>query len=180
MEKWLLVYSTVDGHTQTIISHISKVLEAEGHEVAAKSLDRDPIDDVTPYDRVIVGASIRYGKHRPNVSDWINSHATQLAERPGAFFSVNLVARKPGRDRLETNNYAKKFLKAIAWQPDRVAIFAGKLNYPIYTFWDRQVIRLIMWMTKGPTNSDAVVDYTDWDKVETFTRDVAALPKKPD
>jgi len=27
---------------------------------------------------------------------------------------------------------------------------------------------LIMWMTKGPTSPDTVVDYTDWDQVEAF------------
>lgn len=93
------------------------------------------------------------------------------------FFSVNLVARKPDRDRVETNTYVQRFLKRIDWRPDAVAIFAGKLNYPIYSFWDRQVIRLIMWMTNGPTNPDAVVDYTDWDRVEAFARDLVSLRK---
>jgi menaquinone-dependent protoporphyrinogen oxidase len=178
MKRFLLVYSTVDGHTKTIMAHIAQVLEADGHETVQQSLDEERIDDLTPYDRVILGASVRYGKHRPNVAEWINAQAAQLGDRPGGFFTVNLVARKPGRDRIETNNYAKKFLKSIAWQPDRVAIFAGKLNYPMYGFLDRQVIRLIMWMTKGPTRSDAVVDYTDWDKVDAFARDIAALPER--
>jgi menaquinone-dependent protoporphyrinogen oxidase len=96
---------------------------------------------------------------------------------PSAFFSVNLVARKPDRDRVETNAYVQRFLKRIDWRPDAVAIFAGKLNYPVYSFWDRQVIRLIMWMTSGPTNPDAVVDYTDWDRVEAFARDLVSLEK---
>jgi len=178
MQKVLLVYSTVDGHTKTITEYIANVLEADGISTTRRSVDDATVDDLDDYDRVIIGASIRYGKHRPNVTEWINSRAASLAKKPGAFFSVNLVARKPGRDRLEANNYAKKFLKGIEWQPDRVAIFAGRLNYPAYSFLDRQVIRLIMWMTKGPTNSDAVVDYTDWQKVEAFTREVAGLPPK--
>jgi menaquinone-dependent protoporphyrinogen oxidase len=178
MQKVLLVYSTVDGHTRTIVAHMARVLESEGLSVTQHSVDDGNVDDLESYDCTIIGASIRYGKHRPNVTEWINARARSLAAKPGAFFSVNLVARKPGRDRLEANNYAKKFLKGIDWQPDRVAIFAGKLDYPAYSYWDRQVIRLIMWMTKGPTNSDAVVDYTDWQKVEDFAREVVALPAK--
>ena len=68
----------------------------------------------------------------------------------------------------ETNPYLKKFLKEISWQPRQLAVFAGKLNYPIYSFWDKQIIRFIMWMTKGPTDPDTVIDYTDWNQVEAF------------
>jgi len=30
------------------------------------------------------------------------------------------------------------------------------------------MIQLIMWMTKGPTNPDAEIEYTDWKKVKYF------------
>ena len=176
-EQILVAYSTADGHTQEICAHIAAVLSEAGHGVTQASFDGPPIGSPSAIDRVVVGASIRYGKHRENVADWVNQHASVLAARPSAFFSVNLVARKPGRDRVETNPYVKRFLKRIEWHPDLVAIFAGKLNYPIYDFWDRQVIRLIMWMTKGPTNPDAVVEYTDWDRVEAFARELVSLDK---
>ena len=54
-------------------------------------------------------------------------------------------------------------------------MFAGKLDYPRYRFWDRQIIRLIMWMTKGPTDPSVVVDYTDWSQVEAFARRVSQI-----
>ncbi|MDH3553208.1 MAG: menaquinone-dependent protoporphyrinogen IX dehydrogenase, partial [Gammaproteobacteria bacterium] len=44
------------------------------------------------------------------------------------------------------------------------------LDYPKYTYIDRQMIRLIMWMTKEPTAPDTVVEFTDWDKVDKFGR----------
>ena len=90
-------------------------------------------------------------------------------------FSVNVVARKPEKNTPETNPYLQKFLKQIPWQPRHMAVFAGKINYPIYTFWDRQAIRFIMWMTKGPTDLTTVVDFTDWNKVEEFGRLVAEI-----
>ena len=175
MDRVLLLFSSVDGHTREMCARIAEVLAALGHDVTQQSFDDGEIPDLQGFDRVLIGASIRYGKHRPNVVDWINANAAALAARPGAFFSVNLVARKPGRDQLERNAYVQKFLKRIRWQPDRVAIFAGKLNYSLYGFWDRQAIRLIMWLTKGPTNADAVVDYTDWDRVEAFAREFSRL-----
>ena len=176
-ERILVAYSTVDGHTQEICARIAAVLSEAGHDVTQASFDGPPMAPPSEFDRVVVGASIRYGKHRENVVTWVNRHAKALASMPSAFFSVNLLGRKPDRDRVETNAYVQRFLKRIDWRPDAVAIFAGKLNYPVYSFWDRQVIRLIMWMTSGPTNPDAVVDYTDWDRVEAFARDLVSLEK---
>ena len=170
----LLIYSTVDGHTREIAQRLRARWEAAGQAVTLVSLDEDAAVDPGEFERVVIGASIRYGKHRPNVAAFINRHAEILRERPAAFFSVSLVARKPNRDRLDTNPYVRRFLNTIRWQPDLVEVFAGKLDYPRYGFWDRQMIRLIMWMTKGPTDPSAVVDYTDWQRVDAFADAVLA------
>ncbi len=175
MGETLVIYSTVDGHTREICSRIRDVLQQQGEHVTLVSLDEGGDIDPAPFERIVIGASIRYGKHRDNVVAFINRHAGLLQEKRAAFFSVNLVARKPNRDQVETNPYLKRFLGRIRWQPETIAVFAGKLDYPKYRFWDRQMIRFIMWMTKGPTRSDAVVDYTDWRRVEAFARDVGQL-----
>jgi menaquinone-dependent protoporphyrinogen oxidase len=179
MASILLIYSTVDGHTRGIAERMRASWSSAGHQVTLTSLDEDPDPDPAPFDHVVIGASIRYGKHRPNVAEYVNRHAESLQGRPGAFFTVNLVARKPGRNDRETNPYLRKFLASVRWAPDPVAAFAGKLNYPSYGFLDRQVIRLIMWITKGPTESTAVVDFTDWQAVEDFARACVAAEARP-
>jgi menaquinone-dependent protoporphyrinogen oxidase len=37
------------------------------------------------------------------------------------------------------------------------------------------MIRFIMWMTKGPTDPKAVVEFTDWSRVEAFGDEVAQM-----
>ena len=37
------------------------------------------------------------------------------------------------------------------------------------------MIRLIMWMTKGPTDPKAVVEFTNWKQVESFGRIVSNM-----
>ena len=69
----------------------------------------------------------------------------------------------------------QKYLEQIDWQPRNLAVFAGKIDYPSYTFWDRLAIRFIMWMTKGPTDPTSVVEFTDWDKVDEFASRVANM-----
>ena len=56
-----------------------------------------------------------------------------------------------------------------------LAVFAGKLDYPSYSFFDRQMIRLIMLMTKGPTDPKTIIEYTDWHKVDEFGHIIANM-----
>lgn len=174
MAEILLLYSTVDGHTRDICERLAQRVEGYGHRVVQVSLDDQPDIDPASFDRVVIGASIRYGKHRGIVRTFMQRHAQVLQDRPGAFFSVSLVARKPNRNAIDNNPYLKRFLQQVTWQPDLLGVFAGKLNYPRYGLVDRQVIRLIMWMTKGPTHPDSVVDYTDWKAVDAFADQIGS------
>ena len=54
-------------------------------------------------------------------------------------------------------------------------MFAGKIDYPSLGFFDKQMIRLIMWITKGPTDPTLTIEFTDWDKVEEFGNRVAEM-----
>jgi menaquinone-dependent protoporphyrinogen oxidase len=171
-DRVLIAYSTVDGHTRAICERIALVLEGEGHKVRIDSLDDgDPPLDAC--DRFVLGASIRYGRHRPNVTRFVNRHADALATRRGALFSVNLVARKPEKQSPDTNPYMRKLLHALPWQPEVVGVFAGRLDYPRYGKLDRAVIRLIMKITGGPADGRGVYEFTDWTAVEDFARRVS-------
>ena len=175
MANILIVYSTTDGHTKRICERIKRVVEKEDHKVDLAVID-DGLDfDPESFDKIVIGASIRYGKHRPLVYDFVRRNQAQLESMPNAFFSVNVVARKPEKNQPESNPYLQKFLKRASWQPHNMAVFAGKIDYPIYTFWDRQIIRLIMWLTRGPTDLKSVVDFTDWNKVDDFGRLIAEM-----
>jgi menaquinone-dependent protoporphyrinogen oxidase len=175
MANILIVYSTTDGHTRKICERIGKVAEEQDHKVELKFINDDPDIDLEHFDKIVIGASIRYGKHRPQVYEFIRKNQRKLDSGPNAFFSVNIVARKAEKNQPESNPYLQKFLKQVSWQPRKLAVFAGKINYPMYAYWDRQAIRFIMWMTKGPTDPQAVIDFTDWDKVDDFGRVIAEM-----
>jgi menaquinone-dependent protoporphyrinogen oxidase len=169
-----MLYSTVDGHTLEICGRLQKVVSENGHEVTLTELTADSDPDLEPFDRVVIGASIRYGKHRPEVARYIERNKEALDVRRGAFFSVNAVARKPEKRTPETNPYVCKFLGSISWKPPLIGIFAGKIDYPRYGFVDKTMIRFIMWMTKGPTDPTGTFEFTDWDAVDAFAREIAA------
>ena len=47
-------------------------------------------------------------------------------------------------------------------------MFAGKIDYPKYKFLDKYAIKFIMWITKGPTDTSKVYEFTDWNRVKSF------------
>jgi len=168
MSEILIIYSTTDGHTREICQRLQRLIEQQGHQVTLASVDDAPEIRLESFDKIVIGASIRYGKHDKRVYDFIKSNEQILESKPNAFFSVNVVARKPQKNQPETNPYLQKFLRQISWQPKQLAVFAGKIDYQRYRFRDRQMIRFIMWITKGPTDPETVIEFTDWEQVETF------------
>ncbi len=168
MSRTCIVYSTTDGHTLEICQRLGQLLASAGHPVELIALDAASKIDWAGCDKIVIGARIRYGKHHPDVRAFIERHLDRLQARPSAFFSVNVVARKPGKDTVAGNPYLQKFLKTITWRPTELAVFAGKIDYKKYRLGDRLMIRFIMWLTKGPTQPDACVDFTDWQAVEAF------------
>ena len=175
MTRILIVYSTTDGHTLRICETLRQTIEAQGHAVTLNPVAQADTQDPAAFDKIVIGASIRYGHHHPAVHDFIRQHRHTLDRKPNAFFSVNIVARKPEKNTPATNPYLRKFLKRIDWQPQHLAVFAGKLDYPRYGVLDRHMIRLIMWMTHGPTDPTSVVDFTDWQSVRDFGNIISTM-----
>ena len=162
-----IIFSSVDGQTLKICNKLRDVYQQNNQNVELFSIN-DFNEDVTNYDRLIIGASIRYGVHNKKIIDFINTNKKQLDSIKTAFFSVNLVARKSEKSTPDSNPYVIKFFKTIDWTPTIVEVFAGKLDYKKYPFFDRIMIQFIMWMTKGPTNTSTEIEYTNWDRVTAF------------
>ena len=171
MYKRLIIYSTTDGQTKLICERI-KNLSKFKNETKLLEIDKAVKEDIQPYEFIIIGASIRYGKHNPSVFNFVNKNIENLNKKKSVFFSVNVVARKPEKNLPETNPYIKKFLKLSKWNPSKKAVFAGKIDYPKYGFFDKQIIKLIMFITKGPTDTSKSYEFTDWSKVDDFAREI--------
>ena len=70
MEKSLIIYSTVDGQTKAICKRIAQF-------ASETSIDVLPISNeikLDSYKNIIIGASIRYGKYRNEVFDFIDKN----------------------------------------------------------------------------------------------------------
>ena len=167
MFKFLIIYSTTDGHTKMICERIKNFL-TDGNLVELLSLEDAKKVDLSNFEKIIIGASIRYGKHSKELYKFINLNKNILDQKKSAFFSVNVVARKPEKNTAETNPYIKKFLKKSSWQPKKLGVFAGKIDYPRLSFINKNIIRFIMLITSGPTNIKNTYEFTNWLRVKKF------------
>ena len=95
---------------------------------------------------------------------------------PTALFQVSLTS---ARDDEAHNRAARDLLAELeektGFDPDVVGLFAGALLYTQYGWFKRHVMRAIARREGGDTDMTQDYDYTDWEAVESFATDVAAL-----
>ena len=171
MHNTLIIYSSTDGHTKTICERITN-FSNDKEMVKIISLNEVSKLEISKFDKIIIGASIRYGKHSKELYKFIRSNKNILDRKSTTFFSVNVVARKSEKNTPETNPYIRKFLKISNWSPKKIAVFAGKVDYPKYGLFDRYIIKFIMFITNGPTDTSKSYEFTDWSKVDNFAREL--------
>lgn len=168
MSRILLVYSSVNGQTYKIAQFIQQQLKE--HQIKLCALDDAFTLDIAEFDRVLIGASVRYGNYRKDVFSFIDKHHDFLVATDSGFFSVNLTARKPEKKKPEHNRYMTKFFQNTPWRPKHLGVFAGALKYSQYKWWQTLLIQMIMKMTGGTTDSSRDYEFTDWKDVSAFSR----------
>ena len=164
--KKFIIYSSVDGQTLKICQRLKNNYSHSYIE----SISNIIVEDLKSFDHIIIGASVRYGDHSKNLYKFIKKNKSILESKRTTFFSVNVTARKIEKNKPSTNPYIKKFLKKTKWLPDKIGVFAGKIDFPNYGFIDKNIIKLIMWITNGPTDTSKSYDFTDWGEVDRFSK----------
>lgn len=166
MSGLLILYSTTDGHTKRIAQFLYDLLAEKNQPIKLLNIECSESVEFESFDKVVIAASIRYGKFNRQLRRFVACHTESLNSRKTAFISVSLVARKPEKNTPETNVYTRKFLHHIRWKPDLVYVAAGMLDYSKYNFFDRNIIRFIMKITGGPTDLSSTTEFTDWEMIK--------------
>ena len=174
MAHTLLLYSTNYGLSKKICERIQEGLRDKGQQADVLPLVGSGVDPAR-FDAIVIGASIKHGKHHPSVLEFIRRHKALLDAKPAALFSVNLVARKPAKNTPQTNPYLRRLLAKSPWKPKLLGVFAGELDYSRYGPVDKHMMRFVMWINKGPTDFATKVQFTNWAEVDRFAGQVAVL-----
>ncbi len=173
MGNALIVYASTHGHTARIAGELSQRLSRAGHGIDLVTVVDASGLDLTRFDAIVVGGSIRHGRHHARLTAFVRANRAQISAARGFFFSVSAIARKATKRTPQGNPYVAPFLARTGWTPDGIAVFAGKIDYPQYGFFDATVIRLIMKLTGGPTDPATATEFTDWAAVDAFASVIA-------
>jgi len=174
----LVVYATSEGHSALVAERIADVLRRTIDDVHIDVDVRPAENGPSPegYDVVVAGGPIHAGHHARHLVHWLERYAAELEAVPTALFQVSLTSAgdDEAHDRTARELLAQLEEKS-GFDPDIVGLFAGALIYTRYGWFKRHLMRAIAHHEGGDTDTSSDYDYTDWDAVESFATDVAAL-----
>ena len=165
--KKIFIYSSSNGQSLKICEILN-----EEKESLVLNIDRLNSVNLDNFDQIIIGASVKYGDHNKKIYNFVKNNKILLKTKKTVFFSVNATARKSEKNKPNTNPYIIKFLKKTNWKPDHIGVFAGKIDFPNYNLLEKYLIKFIMWITNGPTDTTKTYEFTDWDAVKKFSREI--------
>lgn len=174
----LLAYASHFGQAQRIAYAVAEQLHTHGVATHCIALADAPTTQplAGPWQAVLVIASVRYGNFSRSVAAFIQAQQAAAPHTPWGFASVSLTARKPEKCSPSSHRNTQQFLAQLhgkGLQPQWCAVFAGALQYPRYGWLDKNMIRLIMRMTGGITDTRQELEYTDWQAVHAWADQVA-------
>lgn len=167
--KTLILYASRKGQTEKIAKRLARRLEEIGHDVTVGEVDSPRSVDLEPYELVVLGSSVKFGKHSGAIADFVRANRSALAGRATAFFSVgaSAIPGTPGGQEA-ARKQIEDFFVETAWQPTLATMFAGAVPYTQHDPISRLVLKRMQRRSGRSTDTSTDYEYTDWDAVEWF------------
>lgn len=181
MLEILVVYASRHGHTEKIAQHFADTILEPGVSVLVASVDEATSRRVAEFDGIAVVGSVHMEDHDPHLVAWVREHRHTLQTRPSAFCSVSMAAATDsGEARATAREYIDRFVEDTDWTPTRSLGVAGALQYPVYNFMTRQLVRQIAAHKGLSTDLSRETEYTDWAALEQFAEHFMAKVRADD
>jgi menaquinone-dependent protoporphyrinogen oxidase len=164
--KLLIAVSSKHGSTREIAGSIGETVREAGVEVDV--VDAEDVASVAPYDAVIVGSAVHWGRWMAPARDLVNGSADALCTRPVWLFSSGPL----GRDIVDPADAAEgnRLLQLVGARDHRV--FPGKADKRELGFVERRIVSMV----KSPWG-----DHRDWADIgawaESIARELTTVPE---
>ncbi len=157
--RLLIAYGSRCGSTGGVAETIGQVLSVAGAAVDVRLVKN--VDDLSPYQSVIVGSAIRMGKWLPEAVEFLKAHQDTLSRVPVAYFTVCLTMKD---DTAENRRKALGYLDPVRKQfpqvkPADIGLFAGAVDYKKLSF----AYSLILKVKGAPEG-----DFRNWEAIRTW------------
>jgi menaquinone-dependent protoporphyrinogen oxidase len=159
----LIAYASRCGSTGGVADAIGKSLCETGASVDVRLVGN--MNDLSPYQAVIVGSAIRMGRWLPEAVAFVKKHQDTLGRLPVAYFAVCMTMRD---DTLEKRRKVLAYLDPVRKQtpqinPLDIGLFAGAVDYQKLSL----AYRLILKMVGAPEG-----DFRNWAGIRTWAAGV--------
>jgi menaquinone-dependent protoporphyrinogen oxidase len=157
--RLLIAYGSRCGSTAGVAEAIGQVLSAAGAAVDVRLVKN--VDDLSPYQAVVVGSAVRMGKWLPEVMEFVKTHQDKLSRVPVAYFVVCLTMKD---DTVQNRRKALGYLEPLRKQfpqvkPAEIGLFAGAVDYEKLSFAYSLILKL-----KGAPEGD----FRNWEAIRTW------------
>jgi menaquinone-dependent protoporphyrinogen oxidase len=159
----LIAYASRCGSTGGVADAIGQVLCKTGTSIDVRVVGK--VNDLSPYQTVIVGSAIRKGRWLPEAVDFVKKHRDALRQVPTAYFVVCLTMKDdtPG-NRSKVLSYLDPVHKETPQiQPVDIGLFAGAVNFSKLSFVDKSILKV-----KGVSEGD----FRNWSAIRTWAADI--------
>ncbi len=138
-KKALVVYATRAGSTGEVAQVISERLCAMGFDAEVQPVES--VSSLSGFQAVVLGSAVRYGAWLPEMTKFIKSHRSELAQVPLAIFTVHVGALGDDAASQTTRAAYTKDINALVTPRDAV-FFAGKVDLATLSFFERMAVKL--------------------------------------
>jgi menaquinone-dependent protoporphyrinogen oxidase len=162
----LIAYGTRCGSTGGVAESIGQALSATGAAVDVHPVK--DVNDLSPYQAVIVGSAIRMGKWLPEAVEFVKTHQDRLSRVPVAYFAVCLAMKD---ETAENRHKALGYLDPVRKQfpqvkPVDIGLFAGAVDYKKLSF----AYSLILKVKGAPEG-----DFRNWEAIRNWAAGVSPV-----
>lgn len=173
--KILILYGTTEGQTRKISHYLADRLLNAGNTVEVLDASDAEETDLTPFDCVIVAASLHMGHYQAGVVDFANANHDKLSHLQAIFVSVSLAAAGDDpSDRQGLKDCVRRFIDQTGWQPARTIHVAGAFRFTRYDFLKSWAMRYIAFRRDQPVDPNEDLELTDWQALARLADEVAA------
>ena len=161
MKKVLVAYATKAGTTGEVAEAIGAELCNAG--LAAEVLPAKEVQDLSPYDAVVIGSPIYVGKWLGDAAEFVARHQAALQQKPTAYFLACMTLHD---DTAENRATVGAYL-----QPQRDLVTPLAEGQFVGTFVPQQhplPFRLMMKLMKSPSG-----DLRDWEAIRAWAQELA-------
>jgi menaquinone-dependent protoporphyrinogen IX oxidase len=183
--KTLLVFGTRYGATASTSEEIARVLRSEGFDVKVVNAKEEKIKDISPYELVIVGSGMQFGRWTGEAEDFLKKFQKELVQKKVVLFisTMKTVTEREGKiEELEKTRKMELEDKVIKYnlQPISLGFFGGVLDFNKMNIITRRTLGFLRSQLEKDgfkESPSGVYELRDWEEIRVWTKELATKAK---